>query len=284
MAEALLADGVYRSQFETGITAGSPSAFPGGERDLWEERIFGGAYRGAAPAERPRYGGLNLLHHADGACPRFGSCHLRLRPEVLERCTFCYGDSHMGPADVGTIDALDPVLAALFEEAASTGFVLGRWLDVEGLADFLRHPRPVPENGRALDHYVEAQVHGTVFLEDAEALVADPSFQGTPTGSALEAIAARHGLALSWHEGFELEAHEVPSEFRGPAIPPLARRLAERWGGPVDAALVGRGAASLVREPHLWPEGTWQHLKQLWHVLVAFGRPRRGSESGSSKL
>jgi Protein of unknown function (DUF3626) len=33
VAEALLAEGQYRSQFETGLSSGSVTAFPGGERD-----------------------------------------------------------------------------------------------------------------------------------------------------------------------------------------------------------------------------------------------------------
>ncbi|MEB8336240.1 DUF3626 domain-containing protein [Streptomyces endophyticus] len=65
-------------------------------RDSWEDALFGGAYRRAAP--------------------RFGSCHVRLRPEAGERATFCFGDSHLGPADIGTFDALHPVLAAVVAE------------------------------------------------------------------------------------------------------------------------------------------------------------------------
>src|SRR3712207_7188489 len=44
VAEGLLADGVYRTQFETGLSGGSTTAFAGGERDEWERRLFGGAY------------------------------------------------------------------------------------------------------------------------------------------------------------------------------------------------------------------------------------------------
>ena len=42
IAEALLEQGRYKSQFETLLSNGSVSAYPGGERDLWEKRIFGG--------------------------------------------------------------------------------------------------------------------------------------------------------------------------------------------------------------------------------------------------
>src|SRR5207344_3078685 len=44
VAECLLSEGVYRNQFETGLSSGSPTAFPGGERDGWERTLFGGAY------------------------------------------------------------------------------------------------------------------------------------------------------------------------------------------------------------------------------------------------
>ena len=41
VAERLLSEGVYRNQFETGLSSGSPTAFPGGERDIWERTLFG---------------------------------------------------------------------------------------------------------------------------------------------------------------------------------------------------------------------------------------------------
>src|ERR1700734_1942102 len=37
-------DGVYRSQFETRTSNGGLTAYPGGDRWLWESRMFGGAY------------------------------------------------------------------------------------------------------------------------------------------------------------------------------------------------------------------------------------------------
>jgi hypothetical protein len=83
--EALLEEGVYRSQFETRISGGGQTAHPGGDRDRWERELFGGAYDGAPAAERPRYGGLNLLRNRNGACPGFGSCHLRRSPASTTR-------------------------------------------------------------------------------------------------------------------------------------------------------------------------------------------------------
>ena len=268
VVDGLLADGVYRSQFETRISNGGLSAFPGGDRDRWEASLFGGAYQaaGVTTAERPRYGGLDLFGWADGPCPRFGSCHLELAPAVTSRATFTFGDSHAGPTDVGTADTFLPVLAALVEDDAGT-------------VERLRAGRVRREgNGRRLDEYVEAQVHGGIRLaQDAVAVTADPSFQGSAVGDALAQLAARYGLALRWHPGFELLAGEVPAEFRGPDIPALATRIAAEWDDPtLHPQRLGEVAQDVVRRPERWGDdraATLQHVKQLWHVLVAFGRP-----------
>jgi DNA phosphorothioation-dependent restriction protein DptG len=61
---------------------------------------------------------------------------------------------------------------------------------------------------------------------------------------------------------------------------PLAARVATFASvrDQFDAATLGRAAVDLYRNPQAWsdwatPEETWQHIKQLWHVLVRFGRP-----------
>ncbi|MGI5521186.1 DUF3626 domain-containing protein [Micromonospora sp. CA-259024] len=289
VAAALADDGVYRSQFVTGISNGKLMASPGSDRDRWERLMFGGAYQRpeVMPAQRPTYGGLNLLDHPDGACPRFGSCHLRLRPAVLARATFCLGDSHLGPRVVGTSDAFEAVLAGLLASTVATGECLGRaGMDVGALVrTVLNAPTVPPMLGRALDDYVEAQIHGTLDLaQDVEELVVDPSFAGTPTGAILKLIAERYGLPLRWHPGFVLAVDRIDPVFRGPEIPVLAARLHREFarpGEPVDAALIGRAAASVVAEPERWSDrgpvaDTLQHLKQLWHVLVRYGEPHIG--------
>src|SRR5437016_14370508 len=76
---AMAREGVYRNQFETGVTAGDPSAYPGGGRWMWESQIFGGAYDQAPRDQRPKYGALNFRSRITGAAPRFGPVHLRLK-------------------------------------------------------------------------------------------------------------------------------------------------------------------------------------------------------------
>jgi hypothetical protein len=116
--------------------------------------------------------------------------------------------------------------------------------------------------GRTLDGYVEAHVHGGVTVAaDVAALVADPSFRGTPVEAGLRSL----GVPVRWHHGFRLEAAAFPDEPRGPQAPALARQVAGRYGEPVlDAAIIGRAARD-GDDPQL--------VKHLWHILVMRGRP-----------
>src|SRR5690606_7040252 len=123
--------------------------------------------------------------------------------------------------------AFEGVLSGLVERFRETGTCVG--LTGVHPVDLLRSlPRPRPaEPGRALDDYVEAQVHGGVDLRcDVEAIVLDPSVQATPSGDLLLSAARRWGVAVEWHSGFELAPDEFGPEFRGPHVPPLARAVA----------------------------------------------------------
>ena len=143
---------------------------------MWESRIFGGAYDACSGPDlslRPKYGALNYRADPAGGSPRFGSCHLRLRPHMLARTTFCYSDSHMQPEHFGVADRM-----ALIEMAAENRSGLDR-----------------------LDDYIEAHVHGPLRIaEDVEAVVLDPCYQGTAVEDA--ALALR--CAVEWHDGFRL--------------------------------------------------------------------------------
>ena len=261
VAQCLLAEGRYRSQFETGISNGGLTAYPGGDRDVWEQRMFPGRYTG--PLGRPVYGALNLAGYPDGASPRFGSCHLRLDPAVSARATFSHGDSVTEPA-VGRFEA---VWASLLAEVAATGSALGLQA---GSADewVARLAEPRTAVGRCMDHYVEAQIHGGLELAGSvTAVVADPSFRGTSTGVLLAAL----GPALEWHPGFVLSPDEFPADLRLPSSPALAAAIATRYDADlVDAALIGRAARDTW--PSFGPDLP-QQLKYLWHILVLRGRP-----------
>src|SRR4051794_26419159 len=104
--DTLLVEGVYRNQFETGLSSGSPTAFPGGERDEWERTLFGGAYHtaGVLASERPKYASLELVRFPDGPAPRFGSCYLVFRGVGPRSSITFMGSEHPHAAGrVGTL-------------------------------------------------------------------------------------------------------------------------------------------------------------------------------------
>jgi hypothetical protein len=297
VAESLLADGVYRNQFETGLSSGSPTAFPGGERDSWERTLFGGAYHndGVIPSERPKYGSLELVRFPDGPAPRFGSCYFVLRG-ARERTSITFmGSEDPNAADrVGTLARPHGVMAGLLAEIEQGGMAAPAWPPFRtptlGVSEMtvgrfctilndLRQPRRDPSDGdpgRVLDSGIEAQIHGSIRLDqDVEVLVADPAFAATPVGRTLSELAETYGFALQWHGGFRLAVRDVPDDFRGPVMPRFAQRIAG-MDGILDAAEIGRAAASLHNEPERWHEWgsyleTLRLLRQLWHVLVHYG-------------
>ncbi|WP_020013943.1 DUF3626 domain-containing protein [Promicromonospora sukumoe] len=238
LIERLAHDRVWRSQFETGTSNGGLTAYAGGDRWRWEQRMFDGRYDAAEPHLRPRYGALNHRGRAAGGAVRFGSSHLRLRPHVLGRTTFCYPDSFLEPEHFAIADPSALVALADADTAA-------------GVHDLL-------------DDYVEAQVHGVVALpDDVEALVLDPCYRETAVADA----AGRLGVAVEWHPGFRLHVDEVAArpEFRGPAIVDVARKVAagRAAGGWLDARVVGEAVLAGEHDP--------QDLKKVWHHLARWG-------------
>lgn len=289
VAEALLEQGIYKSQFETLLSNGSVSAYPGGERDIWEEKLFGGAYQMncSTNSQRPKYGALDVMLHPDGPAPRFGSCYFLLSPEVSRRCTYTYLGSQEDPKEKGTYEEFDLILAALLRDTFVSDFAIGeRNLTVTKLIEHMLVNLEAPfqdpsstEANRNLNHFVEAQVHGDISLkEDVDILVADPSFRGTHTGNTLEQMCQKYSIDLYWHVGFALFVDEVPMDFRGPSMPSLARRIARN--GLVNTRMIGSAAMDLKRNPRAWSDrGAYkdviQELKLLWHVLVRYGKPLR---------
>ena len=191
--ESMSADGFYRSQFSTGVSNGGLTAFPGGDRWRWESRLFDGRYDDGPGSDRPVYGAWNRRADPYGGAFRFGSSYVRLRPEAVDRSTFCFPDSVHEPVDVGGRDLL-PHLCHM--------------ADASGFDD--------------LDDCVEAHVHGPVrFDTDVEALVLDPCFAGTD----VEEAAARLGCGIEFHPGFRAAPEAFDPEYRGAHIVELAASL-----------------------------------------------------------
>jgi hypothetical protein len=130
VAESLLSEGVYRNQFETGLSSGSPTAFPGGERDIWERTLFGGAYHaeGVLASERPKYGSLELVRLPDGPAPRFGSCYFVLRGvSARTSITFMGSEDPHATDRAGTLATPHGVMAALLAEIGNGGMAAPPW-------------------------------------------------------------------------------------------------------------------------------------------------------------
>ncbi|MGW5644999.1 DUF3626 domain-containing protein [Saccharopolyspora sp. NPDC003752] len=236
--EAMARDGVYRSQFETGTSNGGLTAHPGGDRWEWESRIFAGAYDHSPPPERPKYGSLNYRRRLVGGSPRFGSAHLRLRPETMERVTFCYPDSVFEPTDFGVAAKASSLIAMATGDAKD-----------------------------ALDDYIEAQIHGPVTLaEDVEALVLDPCYRDT----IVEHAANRLGCRLEFHPGFRLGAAELRRnpEYRGRQYVELGLSLMDQEG--LTPKVIGDASRTGSYDE--------QALKRVWHCTARFGTPELAND------
>jgi hypothetical protein len=290
VAEGLLRSGIYTNQFVAGLSSGSPSAFPGGERDLWERRLFEGAYHRAdvVSAGRPKYGALDVMQYPDGPAPRFGSCFFLLRPELAKRSTFTFGGSHEDCAldRTGTLDVMEPVLAPLLSqlERGRGAFAVAD-LSVEGCLVQMAHSfsTPFPDAsfrvpGRALDSFIEVQIHGELRLgKDVERLVADSTFRDRPVGEVLRTISDAYRIPIDWHPGYRVTVREVPDIFRDYPVRPLAERIAV--DGMLDAAIIGAAANSIYLDPAIWKgwaseDDLLAQFRRLWHVLVLTGIPR----------
>ncbi|EFY84800.1 hypothetical protein MAC_09163 [Metarhizium acridum CQMa 102] len=283
VASALLEDGLYRNQFETGISSGLVAAFRGSPRDQWENSLFEDAYSDhrVSLAHRPKYGALDLANSVDGPAPRFGSCYFLLKPAVSKKSAFTSGGSQDAPKLRGTLDLFAPILQALLEESFTRDFMLGisgirppqvvdRLCNLYGAAD-TRSASP----SRNLDHIIEAQIHGDIRLaRDVDTLVVDGGSRSTGIGRCLEGIGRKYKFTVQYYQGFKLDVQSVPLDFRGPSMPSLARRVNK--DGFVDTAAIGLAVQHLARSPHAWADrGTYsevlQELKLLLHVLVRYG-------------
>ncbi len=283
--EGLIQDGEYKSQFVTRISNGGVTAYPGGDRDVWEERMFSSAYKaaGALDEERPKYGALNALNFIDGAAPRFGSCSLVLNREIGNRCTFTFGDSATLPDTFGTRASFFSIIRAILEEAAGSGKLLGvvECKPQEALKLLYDGPNVrLPVNGRDMCTTIEAQIHGKIDLgNDVDAVCVDEAFRHTPIERHFLLLCEKYGIDLKWIPLRRVSIAEIDEEFRGAVMKDIARRAAEEAGaigGFIDAAIIGCAARSVAARPEKWaqfgsPPELLQRIKQLWHIVANFG-------------
>ncbi|MFC3188527.1 DUF3626 domain-containing protein [Shewanella intestini] len=279
VAQGLLKDGVYKTQFETHISNGQLAPELGGIRDHWENQFFGHAYAGIQ--HRPKYGALDFGLNPYGPAPRFGSCYLLSHCALLKNCSFSYMDSHRLLPERGTLACFEVVLAALLTESFERQSALGvNVFDPDALIAYLCSFTDIAQRfthtGFAnLDHYIEAQIHDDVSLEeDICALVVDPCYQNTPMDETLQALANQYDITLYYHQGYQMDAAHTPNNFRGACMPALAKQVARQ--GVMTPFNLGVATLRCTEELASWQQRDMQQqqlqqLKLLWHVLVKFG-------------
>jgi len=229
--KVLAEDGIIRSQFETGTSNGGLSAFIGGERWKWESNAFGGMYDNGQASHRPKYGALNYKQLGAGASPRFGSSFFKLKPSVLDRTTFCYPESWVGPKEFGYSVFVENLIQ--LADASE--------LDI-------------------LDNYIEAHMHGSLSIRtDVESIVLDPCYKGTE----IEDAAGDIGCKVEWHKGFMVQVSILKDfhEYRGVKYVQLAHEIAKN--GVITPDVIG---TAVNRKLH-----NDQDLKKVWHYLAKFG-------------
>jgi len=283
--DRLIDSGTYTNQFVTQISNGGVTAFPGGERDIWEQNMFGCAYhaQNTMSEERPKYGALNLMNFVDGAAPRFGSCCLVLNASILNRCTFSFGDSSTSPNAYGTSKHFAPVLLAilyaLIECEKLLDFVpMGKYEAVDAILHGFS--RRMPENGRENCRTIEAQIHGDFsLLRDVEAIHVDESFANTDIQEKVTRLCDKYNIQPCWIPRRYVFVDDIDDAFRGPLMKPIARRVLadlEVTSNELTAWRIGKAAQSVVRDPEKWAsfghgKQMLQYVKQLWHIVANYG-------------
>lgn len=278
--DELLATMTYENQYVSGISNGLLDTSAGSSRRRWETRLFGSAYDNQPDSLRPKYGAINLFNSSEGACPRFGSCFLRLNSHIHSRCTLSYGDSHIEPKNIGTSNSLNLILNALYEDYLSHDGAEGKGISLRSVSRRLEKSRKDKEGkniGRILDDIIEIHVHGNIRIDrDVDFISVDSSFKNTEIGKIFIELKARAKVNIIWRPGFRLRINQVPPNFRGEN---LIKFMKHCWqDGHVDAYRLGRKANEIICDPHKWTEwgglyDVLQLVKQTWHSIVVFGEP-----------
>lgn len=279
--ENLIEQGKYHNQFRTGTTNGAKTAFVGGDRFLWEQRIFFDSYPHDS-IERPKYGALNLLKHIDGATARFGSCYFTLKHNIINRCTFSYGDSASNPSTLCTSDTFVNIIASILNDVQNKGILLNKLIasEEEALAVLLYKCSELKDIGKNLDNYIEAHIHGDIILEDdVECLYIDSSFKETIYAKQAAKLCQKYEIKLRWIPKREIQVEVIEEFFRGPMIPILAKKIDSVLGnnkGIINAEILGKASQDILLNPRNWNDigseaELFKYIKQLWHTVAYFG-------------
>lgn len=151
--EGIVADGRYKSKFETDASRGLPDV---GARTHIEKEMFGYPAN-LDPRERPIYG--YLQQGAESLERNYGSVIIHLADSVRPRATYCYGDTLTNTDKAKSANLAPAPFTAPSYRAGCYRAHGDAELDPLGIssqADLLRHGVT----------YAEVQIHGGVSLAD----------------------------------------------------------------------------------------------------------------------
>ncbi len=173
---AWLHDTEYRSGFQTGSFGGDKDVV---RRTNWENQLWQSAYAsgdGIDGSQAPKYAGLNVIPQPGGLDEppgefAFGDCFLQLKQHMLERATFCLGDSGALlamelPFQLATMDT---ILVALQNPDSE--------MDDNDLCKLVTALTGASESA-CLEYQIEAQIHSSIkFSDDVESLHLPAKYQ-----------------------------------------------------------------------------------------------------------
>jgi len=281
--ENLIIDGEYHNQYKTGTSNGGRTAYAGGDRDLWEKRLFCNAYHDGEldMINRPKYGALNIHNYIDGASARFGSCFFTLKSHVVERCTFAFGDSSTNPDVMGTSGQFYGIAKALLQSVIEKGELLGERSTIQQTVDYILAMQKdhIKTIGRNLDDCIEAHIHGRLCLfEDINDFYIDKCFTSTEIEKMAKALSERYDIKLHYIPDRQFQIDKIDDKWKGPLARPIANRINEKFNGDgmLNAALIGLASQDSVINPENWRDlGTeydiFQNFKYLWHYVARLG-------------
>jgi len=166
-------------------------------RSQWERDLFGGAYDDAAPADRPKYGVLDVMNDHQGClcAQQYGDSYFVLKNTRL-RCTFAPEDS--GGMCSDKLAVVDQYAHVLLQYGETEFQEVVRVANAEeGSEDRIGDSFKLENN-----NYKEAQIHGELDLKKhVKRLVVNERHrsQDDDYGEAqIIALCRKHGWELAW--------------------------------------------------------------------------------------
>jgi hypothetical protein len=152
---------------------------------------------------------------------------------------------------------------------------------INGLFDYFLSENRFAETclGRALDEYIEVQIHRTILLErDVKSIAIDESYISTEIEESVNKLSDRYAIEVKYIPYRKIRSADINPEFRGAMIRPLVESISNEIAHDefITPYTLGKAYRHIMKNPSQWryfgsDEQLFQRLKQLWHVVAYFG-------------